>query len=318
MLRGPLLLAALLALVGLGAQQSSGASAPHLRNGRIAYEHVGAGDRFQIYTVTPTGAHRHPLTHSRKYSSFAPSYSPNGKRIVFVRSFKQSDLWTMTSNGAHQKRLTATRGADEMQPAWSPDGKQIAFSVESPTAERGIWLVGVDGQGRRQLTSGVDSDPSWSPDGAEIAFERFSGKVSTQWWQIYVVPAAGGAATDVTDDLGVADLEPAWSPDGNRILFSSDRGDTEDGANQLDLWKMSPDGTDAQRVTNTPSRDESDPAWSPNGRRIAFSGQGSFHGASSSQLYVSDRSGAHRRVLTHACGECAYANDEPSWQALPR
>ena len=45
--------------------------------------------------------------------------------------------------------------------------------------------------------------------------------------------------------------------------------------------------------------------------------EGSFHGASSSQLYVTNPNGANRRILTHACGECAYINDDPSWQPLP-
>jgi TolB protein len=310
-MRAPLLVAALLALLALGAQRSDGAAAT--RNGRIAYEHVGNGNRFQIYTVTAAGAHRQPLTKSRRYSSYDPSYAPRGKRIVFVRAYKGSDLWTMNADGSHKQPLTSTTGIDEIDPAWSPDGTEIAFSVESPTAQQGIWVVGVDGNGRRQLTNGVDTRPTWSPDGTEIAFERYSGDATNQWWQIYSVPAAGGMPTNLTNDLTVGDLAPSWSPDGSKILFSTDAG----GQEQLDLWTMNADGSDRQRVTNTPNRDESDPAWSPDGRRIVYSGHGSFHGASSLQLYVSDANGANRRTLTHACGECAWINDDPSWQPLP-
>lgn len=86
---------------------------------------------------------------------------------------------------------------------------------------------------------------------------------------------------------------------------------------QLDLWVMNADGSDVRRVTNTPSRDERDPAWSPNGREIVYSANGSFHGASSSQIYVSRADGTKRRILTHACGGCAYINDDPAWQPLP-
>src|ERR1700757_835764 len=105
MVRGLLVLAATLPLVGLG-----GATTSNVHNGQIAYVHVGNGSRFQIYTVTPTGAHRHPLTTSHGYSSYEPAYAPRGKRLVFVRAFRQSDLWTMTSHGRHQQRLTRTSG----------------------------------------------------------------------------------------------------------------------------------------------------------------------------------------------------------------
>jgi Tol biopolymer transport system component len=316
MLRGSLLAAALLALVGLGAQQSSGASASPPRNGRIAYVHVGNGSRFQIYAMTPTGTRRRHLTNSRRYSSFAPSYSPNGKLIVFVRAFKQADLWTMHANGTRERRLTRTKKIREIDPTWSPDGKTIAFAVESPAALRGIWLVGADGHDRHRLTNGSDTHPSWSPDGAQVAFSR-SG-TDPEDVQIYVVPAAGGTPSDLTNDPGSAHIDPAWSPDGGRILFSSDRTDP----NQLDLWVLDlravGPGTSFARVTNTPSRDEGGAAWSPDGRRIVYSGMGSFHGASSSQIYVSTATGSQRRILTHACGECAFVNEEPSWQPLPR
>jgi Tol biopolymer transport system component len=306
MLRGSLLAAALLPLLGLG----SGTG--HVRNGLIAYDHVGNRDRLQIYTVTAAGTRRRPLTFGHRYSSYDPAYSPGGKRIVFVRASKHAtDLWTMNANGTRQRRLTTTAGIDEIDPAWSPDGKQIAFAVESPLGQQGIWVVDAHGQNRLQLTNGADANPSWSPDGTEIAFQR--NDPATQIDTILVVPSGGGTTTTLSSDPGASDLEPAWSPDGSRILFVSDRPDQI----QLDLWVMNADGSGVQRVTNTTGRDETDPVWSPDGRRIAYSANGAFHGASSSQLYVSKANGTDRRILTHACGECAFVNDDPSWQPLP-
>jgi TolB protein len=305
MLRGTLLAAALLTLLGLG----SGAG--HVRSGRIAYVHVGSGDRFQIYTVTSSGANRRPLTTGRRYSSDGPAYAPRGRRIVFVRAFKQSDLWTMDADGTNKQPLTRTQHIDENAPAWSPDGKEIAFGVDKPAAQQGIWVIGANGQNREQLTTGADGDPSWSPDGSTIAFERYDA--ATQVHRIFTVPTGGGSPTLLSTTPGFSDLAPAWSPNGRRILFSSDRPDLV----QLDLFVMNPDGSGVQRITNTQDRDEGGAAWSPDGRRIVYSGMGAFHGASSSQIYVSNANGTHPRALTHACGDCAYVNEDPSWQPLP-
>jgi TolB protein len=313
MLRGSLLAAALLTLLGLWS-----GSTGHVRNGLIAYTHVGNGDRFQIYTMTASGTHRRRLTSGHTYSSYDPAYSPNGRRIAFVRADKSSpDIWTMNADGTHERALTRTTGGQEVDPAWSPDGKWIAFAVESPPPEQGIWLLRANGQGARvPLTHGNDTNPAWSPDGTEIAFQR--SDTFTHMDSILTVPAAGGAPTDLTQDPLSDYLDPAWSPNGDWILLSSDRGDD---LSQLDLWKLNLLAAGPTpsfvRVTNTPSRDERNPAWSPNGRKIVYSGVGSFHGASSSQLYVANADGTNRHVLTHACGECAWINDYPSWQPQP-
>src|SRR5437016_13708415 len=115
MLRRQLLVAAGLAFLGAAAQQSSAALQP--RNGRIAFTHLGASARRdQIYTTNATGSGRRQLTRSRKFNSFAPSYSPNAKRIVFVRAFRQSDLWQMRANGTGPRRLTWTQRISEATP----------------------------------------------------------------------------------------------------------------------------------------------------------------------------------------------------------
>jgi TolB protein len=297
-------------LAGLAVAGSGSGAVSPARNARIAYAHLGAGaDVAQIWTRTATGARRRRLTTGR-FSSFAPSYSPTGRQIVFVRAFKQGDLWTMRADGSHKRRLTWTRRIDELAPAWSADGKQIAFAVDRPKTLEGIWIIGANGHGRSRLTTGSDSHPTWSPDGSQIAFQRYDASAQTD--AVLVIPASGGSPTDLTGDPSVSDLDPSWSPNGGRILFSSDRG----GGNQLDLWVMNPNGSDVERVTDTPSRDERSPVWSPDGQRIVYSGSGAFHGASSSQIYVSRTNGTNRRVITHACGECAVVNDYPSWQPL--
>jgi TolB protein len=298
-------------LVAIAAQSSA---TTYMHNGAIAYVHLGAaGFRDQIYTRTSLGTDRRQLTQSQRFSSFAPSYSPNGTRLVFVRAYKQADIWTMNANGSGLRRLTWTKRIWEAAPGWSPGGGRIVFSVAAPAALQGIWVFAGNGRHRRRLTTGEDSRPAWSPDGRQIVFQRYDE--SSQTFGLFVVPAAGGAATELTSDPGHSDLQPAWSPTGIRILFVSDRGDNPQGADQLDLWVMKADGSGVRRLTNTPN-DERDPAWSPDGSRIVYSGEGSVHGAASSQIYVSDANGSHRRVLTHACGDCAIINDQPSWQAL--
>jgi dipeptidyl aminopeptidase/acylaminoacyl peptidase len=104
----------------------------------------------------------------------------------------------------------------------SPDGKRIVFVLRTTDLEanRGrtdLWLVGVDGDGLKRLTThpAGDSNPRWAPDGQTIWFLS-SRSGSSQIWRIR---ANGGEAQQVTDlPLDVGNL--VVSPDGARLAFT--------------------------------------------------------------------------------------------------
>jgi eukaryotic-like serine/threonine-protein kinase len=122
-------------------------------------------------------------------------------------------------------------------------------------------MAGVRLTNPRQLTSsaGVESFPTWSPDGGRIAY------VSNQRGNndIWVVPAAGGAAVPFTADYAGNDTQPAWSPDGNQIAFISDR---EGGG----IFVMPALGGRPERVSLRGSSEGLvGPQWSADGTELA-------------------------------------------------
>ncbi len=117
-----------------------------------------------------------------------PSISPKGESIAFIGD--NSQLWVMPISGQNPIQLTseAINKNGKRNPSWSPDGRHIVFASDvgkdtKQVPNYGIWIIGNDGIGLRQLTTnGSDDDyPIVSPDGKFIYFVSNRGFTEGIW-----------------------------------------------------------------------------------------------------------------------------------------
>ncbi len=171
------------------------------------------------------------------------------------------------------------------QPALAPDGARVVYVLRTLDGERDrnvdqLWTVPAAGGTPRRLTSGhADTAPVWSPDGARLAFLREG--------QVHVLAVDGGEPEQVSD-LPLGAGAPVWSPDGARIAFTASVDPTDgsgpmvaqrldyqaDGAGRYgavrsQLHVLDLDSGACRQVTD--GREHAgQPAWSPDGRTVAF------------------------------------------------
>jgi PKD repeat protein len=227
---------------------------------------------------------------------------PQAGQIAFVRDGR---IHQANTDGSGLVPLSA--GPDDRDPAWSPDGSRIAFSRTSG-GTTGVFIMDADGSNVvRRTTSG--GEPTWSPDGEWIAFTcPWAGGYA----DICKANADDDAATPVTITQQAARVsEPTWSPDGARIAFISDWAMFDFW---FDVWVVAPDGSQLSALRShtplTPNPDEQhQPAWSPDGRRMAYlECPWAFHVCSSSVIGVMNADGSGAVRLAAASG---YAS--PTW-----
>ena len=227
------------------------------------------------------GGNEQRLTENPNRDS-SPSWSPDGKRIVFSSDRDgrfNYEIYVIDADGGNLQRLTNTPDEDK-SPSWSPDGKRIVFSARRKghfenkfaiTAE--IYVMDADGRNEQRLTENLfsDWDPSWSPDGKRIAFAS-DRKGGFNNFDIYVMDANGRNEQRLTASPK-NDWSPSWSPDSKRIVFSSGR----DG--NREIYVMNTNGRNLQNLTNNRHSD-THPAWlnlpfsvSPAGKQFTMWGR---------------------------------------------
>ncbi len=178
---------------------------------------VGRGDVFSV--PAEKGVVRN-LTRSSDSHEKAASWSPDGKRIVFISDRSgEEQLYLIDQKGAEDPdRLTSNQRVMLYRPLWSPAGDRIAFSDK----EGRLLVVDVESKEITEVADdarGTISDYMWSPHGGYLAFSMSDDNDRSS---IFIWQADGGKLERVTDEM-FNESEPVWDPDGKYLYFLSDR-----------------------------------------------------------------------------------------------
>jgi dipeptidyl aminopeptidase/acylaminoacyl peptidase len=266
--------------------------------------------------------------------AFVIAFAPANSTLADPRTLKPED-WA------------ALREVDE--PNLSPDGNLVAYVVKATDLDKdkrpaNIWLAKWDGSENRALTFGNKGQkhPRWSPDGKWLGF--LSGREDdNENDQLWVLPIGGGEAEKLTDTKGgVEDF--AWSPDSKRIVLVVHDPDPREPEkkekekktvpplviNRL-FFKKDGDGYLTERYSHlqlldlgtrkiepltSGKHDELWPAWSPDGKEIAFvtkRGDDPDRTENWDVWAIAAQPGAQERQITTS----PEADPDPGWDSAP-
>ncbi len=218
----------------------------------------------RIFMAPANGGDAVPMT-APGSSASSPRFSPDGRHLAFLaaRDGGKTQVYALFREGGDAVRLTEVpQGVRAYE--WSPDGRRLVLVLKDPTPEE---IAASEGKEK-------------SPDEAakphvitRLQFKRdYVGYLDSLRDHLYVFDRESKSLNQITSG-GYDDAEPAWSPDGRFIAFTSNRTEDPDANYNTDLFVVSADATDKgatlRRLTVNPGPD-SGPAWSPDGRHIAF------------------------------------------------
>jgi Tol biopolymer transport system component len=224
-----------------------------------------------IYTLPVGAGPAEPVT-SGTSTDWSPVWAPDGKYLYFASDRGGSmNLWRVpidevSGRPSGEPEAVTTPAPFLAHPSLSGDGTRIAYSavLETQNIQR-LPFDPVAGRVTGEpewLTTGSRrwSSPDVSQDGQRLAFQT---RVQPEG-RLYVMRTDRTGLTQLPGDDKI-DRVPRWSPKGDWIAFFSNRS----GGDHLQLWKIRPDGSGRQQLTDSESVGIT--TWSPDGTRIAVS-----------------------------------------------
>jgi Tol biopolymer transport system component len=284
-----------IAVAGVSLVSTSTHRVRHLTSGGIAdgeamWSHDGTrlaflrfeveGDFPALYVIRRDGT---GLRRLARRVTCRVSWSPTGYSLLF--GDQTGALIIIDARTGRRRHLSLGRRqvASDVDAVWAPRGKWIAV----PTG-RGLYLVTPNGRERRRISSLVGT-PAWSPTGKAVAVPSRG--------DIYVISVETGRRRRVVRGRCREEVTGmSWAADGEHIAFVSSMS----GENDTEIFKMRDDGSRLNRLTHNCSRYEREPAWSPNGRRIAYA---------MDDIFVMRADGSHKARLTRGKA----LDSSPSW-----
>jgi dipeptidyl aminopeptidase/acylaminoacyl peptidase len=289
---------------------------------------ISPDSRFVAYTVTSTslkddksetrifmvpmgGGDAVALT-APGVSSEHPRWSPDGRYLAFLseRNEGRKQVYLLNRLGGEAEKLTDT-AQDVEDFRWSPDGGRLVLVLRDPSPEEleAAAKGGDGGEGETACPAKPRARRPWVIDRLQFK-EDVTGYLDRRRTHLYVFDLAGRTARQVTSG-DYDDQTPAWSPDGRRLAFASNRSRPDpDATYDSDIWVVDADNTDRgahpTQVTTDPG-DEQEPAWSPDGKWIAYTTQldPELYQYGTRQVALSPAGGGKARVLTRALDRMA-------------
>jgi Tol biopolymer transport system component len=222
----------------------------------------------------------------------SPAWSPDGSRLMFEEGGR---LFAINVDGTGFTQYTLFPNNPCFLPCWSGDGTSVVFDTDVPSP-LGDWydlwiMTAATGADVRRLCDPVLGGrrcAGWPPYGSRLAME-FQG-------EIYLLDPETCEATRVTHD-GALDYYPRLSPEGLRIAYQ---------AIGPQICLINIDGSGARQLT---TQGGEEPAWSPDGTQIVFTGGSHFnYTPGQGVLWIHDLRTGVETQLTHQWGEyCASA-----------
>ncbi len=235
--------------------------------GRVIYERrsndiMTDRTRTNLWIVGTDGKGHMPLMSGRKNFS-SPVWSPSGDRIAYLSNEEGSTQLYVMWIESGRTALISNLQESPSDISWSPDGKQIAFTM----------MVPADHQPLKVKMPKKPEGAKWSDKVKYVSKARYQrdgqGILEPAFRHVFIIPADGGSARQLTSGEFNHRGPLAFTPDGLEILFSANRSaDWEYQQRDSDLFAVKMDGT-IRQVTSAPGSEEA-PTVSPDGKTIAY------------------------------------------------
>ena len=218
--------------------------------------------RSNLWQIKRSGKNHRPL-HSGFKNSYSPRWSPDNTRIAFVSNNSGSTQIHMHWVDSGETTVISQVQESPSSLSWSPDGKWLAFTMN------------VKGKSTSLVKSRTKPDgASWAKKPITVTTTRYQydgrGIVEPSYRHVFVVPADGGTARQLTNGNFNHYGSLAWSADSKDIFFSAHRSDDwELISGESNLYKITISNNKLEQITSMPGEERS-PSISPNGEVIAF------------------------------------------------